>query len=249
MLKPREFVDRYQVEKVVCCFSGGRDSLVSTHFMLEDLNGLPVEKYVVWVDTTITLPSVRKFVRETAEELGWPLVELKPDATFEEYALRFGMPTMFRRWCCYYLKLRPIFKFIKEISPDGGVVGEVVGIRRDESRRRRNYPQVSRRPHSLLYCPILDWTQEDVEKYMERNGLPTPPWYGWGIKETCQCGAFASTRSLKEVCKRYPSFFRRFLELEKKFRSGGSAFFLDGRPYYAREIWEEVWNGRKRRRG
>jgi 3'-phosphoadenosine 5'-phosphosulfate sulfotransferase (PAPS reductase)/FAD synthetase len=149
-MKPKEFVKRYHIEKLVCCFSGGKDSLVSTHFALESVRSLSIEKYVVWVDTTIMLPPVRRFVRKVAKQFDWPLVELRPKDEFSEYALRFGMPTMFRRWCCYYLKLRPIFNFIDEINSNGGTVGEVVGIRRDESKKRANYPEVTPRPGAPL---------------------------------------------------------------------------------------------------
>ena len=244
-MRPEEFVRRYGIDHLVCCFSGGKDSLVATHYTLSSLDGEKVERHVVWVDTTVTIPGVREFVRRVARRYGWPLVELRPEEDFEDYALRFGMPSMFRRWCCYYLKLRPIFRYIKTLE---GRVGEVVGMRREESRRRRRYPEVWRRPQgSWVYSPILRWTEEEVEEYMRRNGLPVPPWYGMGIEETCQCGVFASLRRMREVCRLYPEFFRRFVELERKFRSGGACFYLKGRPYYAREIWEEV-HGRGRRR-
>lgn len=245
-LEPQDFVEKYKIKQLVCCFSGGKDSLAATHYVLSHLKDDKLKKYVVWVDTTIMIPPVRKFVRKVVKENGWPLIELKPENDFEEYALRFGMPTMFRRWCCYYLKLRPIFQFIKKL--DGGLVGEVVGIRRDESRSRSEYPQVQYRKESRswVYCPILFWKEEEVLNYIKANNLPLPSWYKWGIRETCQCGAFASVSSLTKVCKRYPDFFKRFIELEKKFRNGGSAFFLEGRPYYAWEIWEEIWNGKQR---
>jgi 3'-phosphoadenosine 5'-phosphosulfate sulfotransferase (PAPS reductase)/FAD synthetase len=244
-MRPEEFVRRYRLDHLVCSFSGGRDSLVATHYTLSRLDGEKAERHVVWVDTTVTIPEVRRFVRRVAREFGWPLVELRPEGDFEEYALRFGTPTMRRRWCCYYLKLRPIFRYLRGLE---GRVGEVLGMRREESRRRERYPEVWRRPQgSWVYSPILRWTEEEVEEYMEENGLPTPPWYGKGIRETCQCGAFASLSRMRKVCKLYPEFFQRFVELEKEFRNGGACFFLEGRPYYAREIWEEVW-GKKGRR-
>jgi 3'-phosphoadenosine 5'-phosphosulfate sulfotransferase (PAPS reductase)/FAD synthetase len=242
-LKPGEFVKKYRLDHLVCSFSGGKDSLVATHYTLSDLDGMDVTTHVVWVDTTIMIPGVRRFVRMVARKYGWPLVELKPKESFEEYALRFGMPSMHRRWCCYYLKLRPIYQYLKELD---GRVGEVLGIRWEESKRRRKYPEIWRRPQgSWVYSPILRWTEEDVEEYIRENNLPRPPWYEKGIKETCQCGAFASLASMRKICKLYPDFFMRFVELEAKFRNGGACFFLKGRPYYAQEIWEEVYGKRE----
>ena len=94
----------------------------------------------------------------------------------------------------------------------------------------------------------MRWTGHEVEEYIKKNDLPRPPWYEKGIEETCQCGAFASLKRMREVCRLYPEFFKRFVDLEEKFRSGGACFFLNGRPYYAKEIWEEV-HGKIRGKG
>jgi hypothetical protein len=68
----------------------------------------------------------------------------------------------------------------------------------------------------------------------------TWPGYRLGVKETCACGVFMTEGELEAVALRFPELFRRFLELEEKFRSGGKCFFLRGRPTSAREVWERV---------
>ncbi len=239
-ISPRRFVERFGIRKIVCCFSGGMDSLVCTHYTFSSVPK-HVEKEVVWVDTGVMIPPVRRYVRSVCRKFGWELTELKPEKSFEEYALRFGMPTMFRRWCSYYLKIRPIAYYVRKFER----AAEVIGIRRDESRRRTRYPPVFKRMGSLVYAPILYWTRKDVEAYFKKHRLPEPPWYALGVKETCQCGAFASLRTMRIICSRYPNFFKKFLKLENKFRNGGACFFLNGKPCYAREIWEEVTKCKK----
>ena len=58
---PREFIKRLGIKSLICCFSGGRDSLVSTHYVLEH-QGLKhredLEIHVVLVDTTVMIPMV-----------------------------------------------------------------------------------------------------------------------------------------------------------------------------------------------
>jgi len=63
-MRPREFVRKYGIKALVLCFSGGKDSLVSTHYTLTETQGFSAPKYVVWVDTTIMIPPAAKFVKE-----------------------------------------------------------------------------------------------------------------------------------------------------------------------------------------
>jgi len=239
-ISPKDFVEIYDIENLICCFSGGKDSLVSTHYMFKSLRDSDSpKKYVIWVDTTVMLPSAEPFVRKVCERFDWPLVILKPRESFWELAFRRGNPTMFRRWCCYALKLEPIISFVRSLR---GQSAEVTGLRRCESRKRRNISQVlfRKRTGSWGYSPIVDWSDKEVEDYILEHSLPKPPWYELGIKETCCCGAFSSVRQMRQICRLYPSFFRRFMELENKFRNRGAAFYFQNRPYSARRIWEEV---------
>jgi 3'-phosphoadenosine 5'-phosphosulfate sulfotransferase (PAPS reductase)/FAD synthetase len=223
---------------------------------MEALKGVDVGKHVLFVNTTVMIPPAQEFVEETCRRFSWPLVVLRPKRTFEEFVLEghregsqgWGMPTMRRRWCCFALKLEPIFRFCASLR---GRVGCVTGLRRWESRRRRSYGQVMfavygdprlglKRTEVWNYSPILDWGEEEVSRYLRRHGLSEPPWYRMGIKETCACGVFMTEGELEAVALHFPEFFRRFLDLEERFREGGKCFFLRGRPAGAREVWERV---------
>jgi 3'-phosphoadenosine 5'-phosphosulfate sulfotransferase (PAPS reductase)/FAD synthetase len=255
-LRPREFVRHYGIEQVVCCFSGGKDSLVATHYTMRELGRVQIPKYVVWVDTTIMIPPAREFVEAVCTRYGWSLRILHPQRTFEEFVLEghrkgskgWGMPTPRRRWCSFALKLEPIARFCASLP---GRVGVVTGLRRWESNRRRNMRQVfyivrsdSRfglKPVGTWnYAPILDWTDSQVEAYIARHGLPRPPWYEHGIKETCACGVYMTRRERLALAIHYPEFFKRFVDLEGRFRSGGCAFYSNYRPLSAKEIWRRA---------
>jgi len=172
-MRPRDFVLRRNIRHVTCFFSGGKDSLVSTHYTLSDIEDLQVNKVVVHVDTTCSLPGVQDYVREVAQRFGWNLRILRPKKSFWDLARRWGSPTMRRRWCCYYLKLEPIIRLVRELSRTG-MVCEVLGLRREESSRRRNLPQFysywNRRYKYLTwkYAPIIDWSERDVP-YRQRR--------------------------------------------------------------------------------
>lgn len=235
----KTFVEKYAIRSIACCFSGGRSSLCATHYVLSQLEEVNIEKYVLFVDTGVMVPSAPVFVREVAERYGWNLRVLKPKTDFWTYAAKYGMPTHKRRWCCYLLKLQPIFDFVKQLPPPRA---EVVGFRGDESRRRKK----SLRPEQVsfdkrhgvqawVYLPLLNWTEEQVVKYIREHALPMPPHYRLGIKETCCCGAFTTRRQLMSVKAHYPEFFQKFIELENKFRMGNACFYF-GKPTYAREL-------------
>jgi len=239
LLGPREFDERKGVRSVVCCWSGGRDSTVSTHLTLQAIRDIDLDEvHVVYVDTTVTIPGHLEFVEETADRLGWPLTVLRPNPDFWQLARRKGSPTMLRRWCCYSLKIKPVIGFMLPL-PVPKV--HVLGLRWEEGRKRSRLPQyrLQLRRYSWGYCPIISWSRSKVLRYMERHNLPEAPYYRLGLGEACMCGAFSTLRELRVVRALFPNFFKKFLELEEGFERGGAAFYFSDRPWYAREIWAQ----------
>jgi len=232
---PREFVREYAIRSMVCCFSGGKDSLVATHYVLSELEDFDVEKYVVFVDTTVMVPITVDFVKETAKRFGWNLKILYPNPNFWTLAEKWGTPTKRRRWCCYALKLKPIQDFVRDLKPQRA---EVLGLRRDESTKRANLRQViyKRKVRSWGYAPILDWSEKQVLAYIKRHNLPMPPYYRLGIKETCMCGAFSSKRELMIVKALWPELFEKFVRLEDGFKPHYATFYFNNKPCYARDL-------------
>jgi phosphoadenosine phosphosulfate reductase len=237
-LAPKEFVKQYGIQSLVCCFSGGKDSLVSTHYVLSELYDLVIEKYVVFVDTTVMCPVAIDFVKEVSEKYNWNLKILSPKTTFWEYAKKYGMPSMHRRWCCYILKLQPIFDFIRPLKPQRA---EITGLRRDESIRRQKMGlrQVKydrrRNLNAWQFHPILEWSEKDVFAYIKEHDLPMPPHYKLGIKETCQCGVFSHKKQLLILKAQFPEMFSKFIELERNLHQGSAAFY-DHKPIFAKDL-------------
>jgi len=238
-LNPREFVEDYGIRSIACCFSGGRSSLCATHYVLTELEEVDIEKYVLFVDTGVMIPSAVTFAQEVASRYAWNLKVLHPKTDFWQYAAKYGVPHVYRRWCCYKLKLQPIFDFVKTLPFQRA---EVLGIRGDESlrRQRKGFKEVGydrrRGVRAWGYLPILTWSKKDVVAYIKENGLPDPPHYKMGIKETCMCGCFTSKEQIMAVKARYPEFFQKFVDLEGKFQRKDWACFYPGKPLYARDV-------------
>ena len=237
-MNPKEFVKEYCIKSLVCCFSGGKDSLCATHYVMRELEGVDIDKYVVFVDTTVMIPTVVDFVKDVCAKFGWNLKILSPEKSFWDMVKAgMPMPTMHRRWCCYYLKLKPITDFTKKLPPQRA---EITGLRSDESIRRRRMKlkqiYLDKRSGAWHYAPILEWTEKDVLHYMKTHSLPMPHHYRLGIKETCQCGAFSNKKQMMILKAQFPQLFQRFIELEAGFKSQGAAFFFKGKPTYAKDL-------------
>jgi len=222
-----------------------------THYVLSQLQGVEVDKYVVHVDTGVMLPGTLEYVKSVADIYNWPLVVLKPKIDFWKYATRYGVPSVRRRWCCKILKLQPIFEFVKQLRPQRA---EVIGFRVDEVERRRRRPQVwyRKKTHSWVYYPIKSWTKRDIMNYIKEHGLPDPPHYRLGLKETCLCGAFAHKKEWMIVKAHFPEFFEKFVELEKARMRWGRTAFYDKGPLSAQELKKQstldMWQKENRRR-
>jgi len=238
-MNPKDFVEEYCIRSLVIGFSGGKDSLCTTHYTLSELADIKIDKYVVHVDTTAALPGVQDYVKKVADQFNWPLVVLRPEKDFDAHALEKGMPSMHRRWCCFYLKIKPFMDFTSKLPPQRA---EVTGLRRAESRRRSKMKEVFYNKKGLVwkYAPIIDWTDDDVKRYIREHNLPISPVAKLiGHSGECLCGVFASVKSLEIVKAHYPEFFQRFVELEKQFRSGGAAFFLHNKPLRATDLLKQ----------
>jgi 3'-phosphoadenosine 5'-phosphosulfate sulfotransferase (PAPS reductase)/FAD synthetase len=201
---------------------------------------MDVDKHVVFVDTGVMLSDAVEFVKSVAEKQGWNLHILKPKTDFWEYAKRYGTPGIKRRWCCKYLKLQPIFDYVKTLAPQRGMV---LGFRRDEkreSRRRASQIRFHRKTRSWLYLPIKEWSKTDVRDYLRKNSLPDPPWYAHGLKESCACGAYMHRGELFRIKVHYPELFAKMVELDRERRKWGRCAFWDKGPVDLDEIIKQT---------
>jgi len=239
-MDPKSFVVEYSIKSLVCCFSGGKDSLVATHCMLSQVERVEdLDRYVVFVDTGASLPGVIDYVREVADLYDWPLRILSPEEPFFQQVKYKGAPSIRRRWCCYSLKLKPIIDFVKSLRPQRA---EVVGLRREESKARSKLSQIifKKRTWSWGYAPIIDWTKSQVAAYICQYKLKISPLYQV-LKHSgeCLCGAYASLKQLRIIRDRYPEWFYQFVEAERDFKNDGSFFWLHGKRIYARDLWQQ----------
>ncbi|WP_433462646.1 phosphoadenylyl-sulfate reductase [Spirillospora sp. CA-128828] len=101
------------------------------------------------------------------------VINVTPSRTVEEQEAALG-PRLFGRnpdLCCHLRKVEPLGRALE------GYMAWFSGIRRDEtaSRRERRVVEWDRKRGMVKVNPILDWTQEDMDNYIEDNGVIINP--------------------------------------------------------------------------
>ena len=143
-------------------YSGGKDSDVILE--LARMAGIPFE--AIYKNTTIDPPGTIAHCRENGVKV------VQPKMTFLQLVGKRGMPSRFARFCCGELKEYKIHD------------RAIQGIRRSESRKRSERykePEFCRtykaKEKVRIYLPILEWTDEDVEKFISDRHIKCAPVY------------------------------------------------------------------------
>jgi phosphoadenosine phosphosulfate reductase len=143
-------------------YSGGKDSDV----ILELAKMAGIEYRAIYKNTTIDPPGTIKHCKAKGVEI------LPPKESFFGLVERKGIPTRRARFCCEVLKE---YKVLERA---------VQGIRRSESKAREERykePEICRvydkNNKVKVYLPLLDWTDEDVARFVAERGVQCHPLY------------------------------------------------------------------------
>lgn len=143
-------------------YSGGKDSDVILE--LTKMAGIPYR--AIYKNTTIDPPGTIAHCRKKGVEI------IQPKESFMQLVARKGPPTRFSRFCCQVLKE---YKVLDRA---------IQGIRRSESIKRRDRykePEIcrvySKDSKAKIYLPILEWTDEDVARFVAERNIECHPLY------------------------------------------------------------------------
>ncbi|MGE0117031.1 MAG: DNA phosphorothioation system sulfurtransferase DndC [Dongiaceae bacterium] len=184
-------------------FSGGKDSTLVTHLVIEHLISLPRSSrkrpiHIVANDTLVESPlviahisAIQEEIRNAAAAFELPVVvaTTAPDLehTFWVNLIGRGYPSPNRtfRWCTDRMKIQPTSRYVREQVDTAGEVVLLLGVRRDESATRAGvvarYDNGERlnRHNDLTGCwvfrPIVEISTDHVWEFL---GTERPPWGG-----------------------------------------------------------------------
>lgn len=143
-------------------YSGGKDSDVCLR--LAQMAGIKFE--AIYKNTSIDPPGTIKHCLEAGCTI------INPKKTFFELIEKKGTPSRWKRFCCDALKKYKVHD------------RAIQGIRREESTKRKKLykePEICRvyshNEKVRVYLPILEWTLEDVARFIEEQGIQLAPHY------------------------------------------------------------------------
>lgn len=234
-------------------FSGGKDS--QALLQLVKMAGVRYKAY--YSVTTNDPPPNVYFIRQHYPDV----VFLHPQENFFRLVEKNGLPMMYKRFCCKVLK-------------EGAGVGYAVltGVRAEESRKRAAYDEVNvyshRKEHSghkythtieeieenehrcikgkdkLMIYPLLRWTESDVWKFLDNQGLPTNPCYKQTGRVGCMFCPFSNKKQIDYYETQYPKFKERLIQSLTIFWESCQEHKLENPGQYY-EWWKSKWSLKK----
>ena len=192
-------------------YSGGKDSDVILQLAKEA--GIPFR--AIYKSTTIDPPGTIAHCKENGVEI------MKPKMTFFQLVEKKGWPTRRARFCCEVLKE---YKVLDRA---------IQGIRRSESTaraKRYKEPELCRvysaKEKVRVYLPILDWTNDDVVRFIEERSIKCHDlyydkpilWDGFHVERRLGCiGCPMQSDNGKSDFVQYPTMLKHWIRAEKKY--------------------------------
>lgn len=233
-------------------YSGGKDSDVILE--LAKMAGIPYRS--IYKNTTIDPPGTIKHCKEKGVEV------IHPKISFMGLVSKKGIPTRRARFCCSELKE---YKVLDR---------SIQGIRRSESNARKERykePEICRvygkDEKVKVYLPLLDWTDEDVTRFVaERNIKCHPLYYDeqgiFHVERRLGCiGCPMKSDNGKGDFKKYPKMLRALIKSAQRFldthpqcsshkKFSGNAYnlvfqdlFCDSYDDYVTKMSTDLWGG------
>lgn len=226
-------------------YSGGDDSLVTTHWLME--NGYCDE--VLSIDTGIGLKITRRHIRETCARYGWPLVEVRAKEDcgqdYRKIVLEHGFPGPPKHREMYIqLKERAIEHIVRlrKRRRSKEKVLLATGIRHDESQWRAGYggQEVTIVKGAQMWANPFYWISgQAFHEYRVEHDLPRgPASIMLGMSGECLCGSYAEEGELAAIRLIEPETADYIESLEREAAARGHCWRWEERPPKVVEVDE-----------
>ena len=210
-------------------FSGGKDS----QCLLQLFEESGVKYRAVYNVTTNDPPANVDFIRKNYPEVEFLFPELN---FWQLMKKKKAIPTRLMRFCCSFYKERT------------GVFA-ALGVRREESLKRRDYPiivlenkkefdKTTYKGQRVRFYPIIEWKESEVWEFIESRNLPINPLYDTFGRVGCMLCPYANKQQIIYWFRQYPKLRTQFLKTISEMMDNG---FMDKYPNATPELVLEWW--------
>jgi phosphoadenosine phosphosulfate reductase len=151
--------------------SFGAQSAVMLHLVSVNAPGTPV----ILVDTGYLFPETYRFARDLTERFDLTLHVVTPRLTAAHQEALYGnLWEQGDEGVAQYLrinKVEPMQRALRDLGADGWMAG----LRARQTEHRAALRRIDSQDGRVKVHPILHWTQDDIDAYIDRHDLPLHP--------------------------------------------------------------------------
>ena len=133
---------------------------------------------IYFLDTGFHFDETIHFVERIKKDFGLKIEYLKPLLGHEEFQEQYG--DLFEKdpsMCCYLNKVEPLTRALKNAK------AWISGVRSDQTSIRAGYQKFNLQGDGKVKCcPLINWTQQQIDEYIVLNNLPSHPLLSQGYR-------------------------------------------------------------------
>lgn len=221
----RKTASKFDEEKIVLSFSGGKDSTVTADVVVKALSNPSLVH--IFGNTTLEFPSTVAYAERYRGNHSQAifLTAKNEEQVFYDVCEDIGPPARMMRWCCSMFKTGPITRVINSLYRNQQIL-TFYGIRKSESVSRSKYNRVEDDAESVkiqqqtVASPIFFWKDIDIWLYMLSENVDFNDAYRLGYDRVgCWCcpnnnqrAQFLSRIYMPEQSKKWRNFLIDFAE-------------------------------------
>ena len=189
----RDTAAKYDEERIVISFSGGKDSTVTADVVVKALSNPSLVH--IFGNTTLEFPSTVEYAERFRKNHPQSifLFAKNEDQNFMDVCEDIGPPARMMRWCCSMFKTGPITRVINSLYRNQQIL-TFYGIRKSESVSRSKYNRVEDDAESVkiqqqtVASPIFFWRDIDIWLYLLSENVDFNEAYRLGYDRVgCWC--------------------------------------------------------------
>ena len=241
----RKSASKFDEERIVLSFSGGKDSTVTADVVIKALSNPSLVH--IFGNTTLEFPYTVEYAERYRTNHPQAIFQIakNEEQVFMDVCEDIGPPARMIRWCCSMFKTGPITRVINSLYRNQQIL-TFYGIRKSESVSRSKYNRIEDDAESVkiqqqtVASPIFFWKDIDIWLYMMAEKVDFNYAYRLGYDRVgCWCcpnnnqrAQFLSRIYMPAQSKKWRDFL---IEFAKKIGKEDYEVYVDSGKWKARQ--------------